>query len=273
MRGCLVFVYFWCICACWFFRVLHGFICVFAGIFAYLNYLTPRTRAEILEILINGLKRLEYRGYDSAGTFTLPRDLDIDDLSWPWHWWSIITLTLMTCHDLDIDDLPWPWHWWPAVTLKPWTFRNGNYRVTFWFIGWKKRRKVVVKKVPSFSFRNLLICFKCNWVKFFCSKCTPLLPTGRTDHSISWMSIITLELRLFWYSYRIKSFSVKIFSIITSYKFQSDECGAELPPLWRLTTLNWPIFFPSPRSLLRNMGFTGICKNVYTFRRPRLIFE
>ena len=37
------------------------------GIFAYLNYLTPKTRQEIVDILINGLKRLEYRGYDSAG--------------------------------------------------------------------------------------------------------------------------------------------------------------------------------------------------------------
>uniref|UniRef100_T1J7P4 glutamine--fructose-6-phosphate transaminase (isomerizing) n=1 Tax=Strigamia maritima TaxID=126957 RepID=T1J7P4_STRMM len=37
------------------------------GIFAYLNYLTPRTRREVLEILIKGLQRLEYRGYDSAG--------------------------------------------------------------------------------------------------------------------------------------------------------------------------------------------------------------
>lgn len=39
----------------------------FAGIFAYLNYLTPKSRKEILELLVNGLKRLEYRGYDSAG--------------------------------------------------------------------------------------------------------------------------------------------------------------------------------------------------------------
>nr|CAD7400424.1 unnamed protein product [Timema cristinae] len=37
------------------------------GIFAYLNYLTPKSRREILELLVNGLKRLEYRGYDSAG--------------------------------------------------------------------------------------------------------------------------------------------------------------------------------------------------------------
>lgn len=37
------------------------------GIFAYLNYLTPKKRSEILELLVNGLKRLEYRGYDSAG--------------------------------------------------------------------------------------------------------------------------------------------------------------------------------------------------------------
>ena len=39
------------------------------GIFAYLNYLTPKTRREILDLLVNGLKRLEYRGYDSAGKF------------------------------------------------------------------------------------------------------------------------------------------------------------------------------------------------------------
>ncbi|CAM1298543.1 GFPT1 (predicted) [Pycnogonum litorale] len=37
------------------------------GIFAYLNYLTPKSRREILELLVNGLQRLEYRGYDSAG--------------------------------------------------------------------------------------------------------------------------------------------------------------------------------------------------------------
>ena len=43
------------------------FFSMFAGIFAYLNYLVPATRREILEKLITGLKRLEYRGYDSAG--------------------------------------------------------------------------------------------------------------------------------------------------------------------------------------------------------------
>jgi len=37
------------------------------GIFAYLNHLTPKSRKEILDILVAGLKRLEYRGYDSAG--------------------------------------------------------------------------------------------------------------------------------------------------------------------------------------------------------------
>ncbi|XP_059175859.1 glutamine--fructose-6-phosphate aminotransferase [isomerizing] 1-like isoform X2 [Physella acuta] len=37
------------------------------GIFAYLNYHVPVKRQEILQKLINGLKRLEYRGYDSAG--------------------------------------------------------------------------------------------------------------------------------------------------------------------------------------------------------------
>jgi len=37
------------------------------GIFAYLNYLTPKTRLDVLDLLVNGLKRLEYRGYDSTG--------------------------------------------------------------------------------------------------------------------------------------------------------------------------------------------------------------
>jgi len=39
----------------------------FSGIFAYLNYNSSHTREEIINILITGLKRLEYRGYDSAG--------------------------------------------------------------------------------------------------------------------------------------------------------------------------------------------------------------
>lgn len=47
------------------------------GIFAYLNYLTPKTRREVLELLVNGLKRLEYRGYDSAGVALDAADGDI----------------------------------------------------------------------------------------------------------------------------------------------------------------------------------------------------
>lgn len=37
------------------------------GIFAYLNYNINRERSYILQVLFNGLRRLEYRGYDSAG--------------------------------------------------------------------------------------------------------------------------------------------------------------------------------------------------------------
>ncbi|XP_048580715.1 glutamine--fructose-6-phosphate aminotransferase [isomerizing] 1 isoform X2 [Nematostella vectensis] len=37
------------------------------GIFAYLNFCVPRKKRYILETLIKGLQRLEYRGYDSAG--------------------------------------------------------------------------------------------------------------------------------------------------------------------------------------------------------------
>lgn len=49
----------------WFAIIL--LIWIFSGIFAYLNYLTPKNRKEILNLLVTGLKRLEYRGYDSAG--------------------------------------------------------------------------------------------------------------------------------------------------------------------------------------------------------------
>ncbi|KAG5459522.1 MAG: nucleophile aminohydrolase, partial [Olpidium bornovanus] len=37
------------------------------GIFAYLNYLTEKDRRYILDTLLGGLSRQEYRGYDSAG--------------------------------------------------------------------------------------------------------------------------------------------------------------------------------------------------------------
>ena len=37
------------------------------GIFAYLNHAVARDRKYIISTLLNGLKRLEYRGYDSAG--------------------------------------------------------------------------------------------------------------------------------------------------------------------------------------------------------------
>ena len=37
------------------------------GIFGYYNYKVCKERRAILEFLITGLRRLEYRGYDSAG--------------------------------------------------------------------------------------------------------------------------------------------------------------------------------------------------------------
>ena len=39
------------------------------GIFVHIFFLTPKSRREIAEILINGLKAQEYRGYDSAGKY------------------------------------------------------------------------------------------------------------------------------------------------------------------------------------------------------------
>lgn len=37
------------------------------GIFGYLNYSVPKSRKYIVDTLLTGLRRLEYRGYDSAG--------------------------------------------------------------------------------------------------------------------------------------------------------------------------------------------------------------
>ncbi|ESO11967.1 hypothetical protein HELRODRAFT_62071, partial [Helobdella robusta] len=37
------------------------------GIFAYLNHLTPKSRQEIVQVLLDGLKHLENKGYDSVG--------------------------------------------------------------------------------------------------------------------------------------------------------------------------------------------------------------
>lgn len=48
------------------------------GIFAYLNYNVTRERRYILEVLFNGLRRLEYRGYDSAGISIDSSDSDSD---------------------------------------------------------------------------------------------------------------------------------------------------------------------------------------------------
>ena len=39
------------------------------GIIGYVNYLVEKNRSDVIEVLLNGLARLEYRGYDSAGNF------------------------------------------------------------------------------------------------------------------------------------------------------------------------------------------------------------
>ena len=46
-------------------KLIHAFISL--GIFAYLNFSTQCKRDHVVNILIEGLKRLEYRGYDSTG--------------------------------------------------------------------------------------------------------------------------------------------------------------------------------------------------------------
>ncbi|EEQ88730.1 glucosamine-fructose-6-phosphate aminotransferase [Blastomyces dermatitidis ER-3] len=45
------------------------------GIFGYINYLIEKDRAYIIQTLVNGLSRLEYRGYDSAD-FDLSKTFD-----------------------------------------------------------------------------------------------------------------------------------------------------------------------------------------------------
>ena len=37
------------------------------GIFGYINYNVSRKRGYIIQLLLDALQRLEYRGYDSAG--------------------------------------------------------------------------------------------------------------------------------------------------------------------------------------------------------------
>lgn len=41
------------------------------GIIAYINFLCDRKRSEVIEILLSGLARLEYRGYDSSGMYPI----------------------------------------------------------------------------------------------------------------------------------------------------------------------------------------------------------
>jgi glucosamine--fructose-6-phosphate aminotransferase (isomerizing) len=51
------------------------------GIFGYLNYLVPKQRRYIVDTLIAGLQRLEYRGYDSAGiAFDGSNEIPLSDL-------------------------------------------------------------------------------------------------------------------------------------------------------------------------------------------------
>ncbi|PVH17562.1 glutamine-fructose-6-phosphate aminotransferase [isomerizing] [Candidozyma duobushaemuli] len=46
---------------------LSGRILTYSGIFGYVNFLVDKTRGDIMENLLEGLSRLEYRGYDSTG--------------------------------------------------------------------------------------------------------------------------------------------------------------------------------------------------------------
>jgi len=58
---------------------------VVCGIFGYYNYRQTRSHSDIIEILLTGLRRLEYRGYDSAGlavdNFPVPLVIDTTTFS------------------------------------------------------------------------------------------------------------------------------------------------------------------------------------------------
>lgn len=62
------------------------------GIFGYYQYNVDRDRKAILEFLFNGLRRLEYRGYDSAG-------ISIDTLPLPANV-SAYGLLVLVCYGL-----------------------------------------------------------------------------------------------------------------------------------------------------------------------------
>lgn len=49
------------------------------GIFGYYNFHVVRSRKDIVDCLITGLKRLEYRGYDSAGVAIDVEPLPLED--------------------------------------------------------------------------------------------------------------------------------------------------------------------------------------------------
>ncbi|CAH9072451.1 unnamed protein product [Cuscuta europaea] len=75
------------------------------GIFAYLNYNVSKERGHILEVLFNGLRRLEYRGYDSAG---ISIDADSSSASAPLVFrqeGNIESLVKSVYHDVAATDL------------------------------------------------------------------------------------------------------------------------------------------------------------------------
>lgn len=55
----------------------YQFIDIYIGIFAYLHYGTSIIKFDAVKTLINGLKLLEYRGYDSAGLAIGSKDMEM----------------------------------------------------------------------------------------------------------------------------------------------------------------------------------------------------
>ena len=93
-----------------------------AGIFAYLNYLVPAKRKEILDILVNGLKRMEYRGYDSAG---MSRSLFLAHNYLSFRCVSMFSLYLTDLIHSNLTDLIF----FPGVGFEGTNTKNGSHEL------------------------------------------------------------------------------------------------------------------------------------------------